>query len=297
MLNNKNILITGSNGMLGVAFQKQLKKVAIPLNRKDCDVTNIHEVMRLEKHDPHLIIHCAANVNADLCEKHPEQCRDTQVRGTENIIKLAQKTGATIFYPQSFLIFDGKEKPITESTTPNPLSVYGKCKLEASQLIQENTDNHLIVQMGGFFGGFNIDKNFVGKFVPHIIELIKQKVTSVKVGNRIWQPTYTDDIAKNSIILLDQNKRGIYNMASHGHASFYDVAVTCIEILGLSNLIEIVQVDASVVENEENAQRPASAIMQNKKLKIEKFDYQRKWQTSLSDYLTQPYFLNLVKNL
>ena len=73
--------------------------------------------------------------------------------------------------------------------------------------------------------------------------------------------------------------------------------MTCIEILGLSNLIEIVQVDASVVENEENAQRPASAIMQNKKLNIEKFDYQRKWQTSLSDYLTQPYFVNLVKSL
>ena len=63
--------------MLGAAFQKQLKRVAMPLNRKDCDVTNIHEVMRLEKHDPHLIIHCAANVNADLCEKHQEQCRYT----------------------------------------------------------------------------------------------------------------------------------------------------------------------------------------------------------------------------
>ena len=189
-----------------------------------------------------------------------------------------------------------KEKPITESTTPNPLSVYGKCKLEASKLIQENTDNHLIVQMGGFFGGFNIDKNFVGKFVPHVIELIKQKVTRKRLAIEL-ATTYTDDIAKNSIILLEQNKRGIYNMASHGHASFYDVAVTCIEILGLSNLIEIVQVDASEVENEENAQRPASAIMQNKKLNIEKFDYQIKWQTSLSDYLTQPYFLNLAKSL
>ena len=101
MLHNKNVVITGANGMLGTAFQQLLKTNAIPLSRKDCDVTNIDNVMKLEKYKPDVIIHCAANVNADFCEKYPDQCKQTQVLGTKHIIKLAEKTNAVIFYPHS----------------------------------------------------------------------------------------------------------------------------------------------------------------------------------------------------
>ena len=75
--------------------------------------------------------------------------------------------------------------------------------------------------MGGFFGGEEKDTNFVGKITSHISKLIKQGEKKMEIGDRVWQPTFTNDIAYNSLILLANNKNGKYNMASHGSCSFF----------------------------------------------------------------------------
>ena len=87
-----------------------------------------------------------------------------------------------LFYPQTFLIFDGESLPINENTLPNPLCIYGKHKLQA-ELLLNDFQNSLVVIMGGFFGGRELDKNFVGKIIPHISQLIKSNVTSIEVGD------------------------------------------------------------------------------------------------------------------
>jgi len=297
MLDDSRVLITGAEGMLGQAFAQEIGPQALCVNRQRCDITDMESVLSMRDLSPDIIIHCAANVNAEDCEVNQVGCRKSLVEGTRNIIELAKICNARILYPQSFLIFDGKTNPITEDTEPNPLSWYGHCKLEAANLIKSEIDHFLIVQMGGFFGGGRVDKNFVGKFIPHALNLLRQRKCTVEIGDRIWQPTYTKDLAKNCITLLEHHKTGVYNMASHGHATFAELAHECIQLLGLGAVMEVATVSAMELQINEKARRPDVAIMDNTRLRTENIDQQRSWQQALADYLNTPYFQSLVKNL
>lgn len=294
-LSGKTILITGANGMLGSALVDILtwnvpESDIIALSHNQLDVTNRDSVLILSSKPFDLILHCAAKVDAEYCEVNPKICHDIIVDGTRNLIDLAELTKAKIFYPQSFLIFDGKDLPITEETDPAPLSVYGQCKLAAERLIIEKWPNHLIVRLAGFFGGYQKDKNFIGKFIPHLAKIINEKKTFCEVGDRVWQPTYTYDLAYNCLVLLAEDKKGVYNMAGHGECSFYDLACEIVKYLGISDLMEIIKVPAEKFGQKEKAKRPPRATMINRRLAKEGLDFQRSWQESLKEYLDNEYF-------
>ena len=296
------VILTGAKGMLGQAFSQvitsrhpQLELLA--LDHTQLDVCDRAAVLALEQQAPAFIVHCAANVNADYCETHPAECEDTQVGGTQNVAELARRTGARILCPQSFLIFDGLQEPITEDTLPSPLSAYGRCKWQAEQMLRSHVPAALVVRMGGFFGGGAADKNFVGKFVPHLRKLIESGTHSYAVGERVWQPSFTDDLAVNSLELLLSGREGVYNMASHGEASFLQLARACVELLGVSHRIEIPPAATAEVARNDTAQRPWRAIMVNRRLQAEGLDRQRPWRDALADYLSHPYFQNMFQGL
>jgi dTDP-4-dehydrorhamnose reductase len=284
--------------MLGRAFQEILETWApsakvLALGKNELDVRLRDQVLRVAEFKPDFILHCAAIVNADYCEDHPEEAYLVKVDGTRHVVELAVRTGAKVFYPQSFLIYDGKQLPIMEATVPNPLSVYGRLKLEAEQLVTAEFPDALTVRMAGFFGGREIDKNFVGKFVPHIASLIKAGVGSIEVGDRVWQPTYTNDLAYNTLLLLANDRRGVYCMASHGQASFYEMACGITRLLAIDDRISISPVSSGKVSANEKAKRPEAAFMENRRLVDEGLDRQRPWQESLAEYLGHPYFRTL----
>ena len=187
--------------------------------------------------------------------------------------------------------------PILETTSPSPISIYGKYKFEAEQIVRGETDGSLVVRMAGFFGGEKKDKNFVGKFVRQIRGLIIEGVKSYEVGDRVWQPTYTNDLAFNSLLLLADNKGGVYNMASHGTASFYELAKAIVYDLRLNNLISIIPVTETEVTGSELAPRPAVGMMENRRLISERLDFQRPWREALTDYLRRPYFQKMFANI
>lgn len=299
-LSGKKFLITGGNGMLGGSFINQLtKNVAnvkvYSFNKKTLDVSNEESVNKHLDIKPDYIIHCAALVNADECEKNNEYGKKVIVDGTKNILNYAKKSNSKIFYPQSFLIYNDVNDIIDEDTNPIPLSKYGEFKLEAENLIMQSPIEYLSVCMGGFFGGYQNDNNFVGKIIPYISNLIKKKKNSIEIGNRIWQPSYTEDLAYNSLILLSNSKNGKYCMASHGSCSFFELTKKILQILNIKKLIEVISVDANILAQKEVAARPLSAIMTNYKLFNEGLDRQKKWEVSLEDYLDTQYFRNLFK--
>lgn len=296
-MNHKKILITGAKGMLGHSF-KHLIEAKYPdyqidaKSKAELNVADLAQVLSLESTRYDYIIHCAALVNADFCEQNEELSFNNIVLGTRNISTLATKTGAKILFPQSFLIFDGTINPVTENTPPSPLCVYGKHKYQAEQEILSTHEDALVVRMGGFFGGYERDKNFVGKFISNLINLLNVGTSKYAVGNRIWQPTFTDDIAANCLLLMESDCKGIYNMASHGEASFYDVALQCVESLHLAGRFDIVRADSTQINNQDRATRPQRLILSNERLTTEKLDLQRSWQESLDDYLKHHFFVN-----
>lgn len=297
--NDKAVLITGAGGMLGSAFADLLRQNApscnlIGLSHKELDVTDLPAVLDLGKNNSFdVIIHCAAIVDADYCEEHEQDCFDVQVTGTKNIMTLAALSKAKFFYPQSFLIFGENDALVDEETIPGPLSVYGEYKLEAEKMLLKNYPDAIVVRMGGFFGGEEKDKNFVGKFVRHIAGLINNGQTQQEVGNRVWQPTYTIDLAYNSLVLIARNKNGIYNMASNSETSFYNLAKEIVKYLGLDSRIIILPEQGDSIKKSDIAVRPTKLVMQNKRLQSEMLDLQRNWKECLHQYLNNPYFKNL----
>lgn len=292
-LAGKTVLITGAAGMLGRAFVEVLADYPCTVNARshaDLDVTDRDAVMA-ETAD--VIIHCAADVNAERCETQPEETHRIQVEGTANIAALAEAVGAKVLYPQSFLIFDGSVLPIREDTPPNPLSVYGRAKLAAEQLLTERLPDALVVRMAGFFGGDEADKNFVGLLTRKLAQLLAEGVDSYAVGDRVWQPTFTLDLARNCCLLLDQGKSGLYTMSCHGEASFWQLAAACVDELGVGHRIRIDKVAAVQVTRAENAKRPDRAVMDNHRLRAEGMERMRPWREALVEYLARPHFRTL----
>lgn len=303
-LDGSTVIVTGANGMLGSAFREVLAKdypgcAVRAFGRDELDVTDAAAVMKLTSLRPGCIIHCAADVNADRCEADPERCREIQVGGTANMIALATAAGAKVLYPQSFLIFAGGDAVIDEDTVPDPQSIYGRCKLEAEELVRSAAIEALVIRMGGFFGGDEKDKNFVGKFTRKLVELLRQGVAGYAVGDRVWQPTYTVDLARNSLLLLDQGQTGVWSMACEGEASFRDLAVECVRCLGLQERIDIVAAPTSAIAAADVAVRPPRAVMSNARLRDAGLCLQRPWRDALAEYLSRPWFhalFDTIKN-
>ena len=297
-LAGKKFLITGGNGMLGRSFFNQLKiNINNPkiycLNKLELNVSTISSFNKYLDLKPDYIIHCAGLVNADLCEKNVEEAKLNILDGTKNIINFAKINNSKVFYPQSFLIYNDANLLVNEDTTPKPLSVYGNFKLEAENFLLSHSSSAISVRMGGFFGGESRDTNFVGKITSHISELIKQGHNGMDIGDRVWQPTFTEDLAYNSLILLANDKTGKYNMASQGACSFFELTNEILKILDISKKFNIRKINANILSKREVARRPLSVIMENSRMIKENLNRQRNWKESLRDYLSKPYFKNL----
>lgn len=300
-LEGKSFLITGGEGNLASAFAEVIRtripdSLIINPGKAQLDVSSLDSFNAFENLIPDYVIHCAVKLDADFCESNPEAARKIIVDGAQNVIDYSASKGAKLFYPQSFLIFDGSENPTNESTKPNPLSAYGEMKLEAENLALSLADP-LIVRMGGFYGSERKDKNFVGK----IFEQFKQTLTSgggeIEVGNREWQPTFTKDLAENSLVLLGSQKSGIFNMACLDTASFYEIALAMTEQLEINDQVRILPAPDKSDKKHDVAPRPRTVFMDNARLSLEGLNMQRKWRVALNEYLESPYFTSINKQI
>ncbi|MGZ5280311.1 MAG: sugar nucleotide-binding protein, partial [Pseudobdellovibrionaceae bacterium] len=290
------ILITGAHGMLGNSFRTQLAQkfpqteVAV-LGHAQLDVRNPAEVLKWKDWiQGGWILHCAALVNVEGCARDPQLARDTIVEGTRNVVDLALAANAGVLYPQSFLIFAGSEEPIPEDQTPQPLALYGQLKLEAETLIREKVTKSLSVRMAGFFGGLEKDKNFVGKIIQQMAQKIEAGEKQIAIGDRVWQPTWTDDLALNSLALINAGKVGLYQMACHGTASFFELTQEIVKNLGWQNKIQVTPVSVEAVTTNELGKRPGRAELSCSRLKQDGLDLQKSWRDSLKEYMSHPYF-------
>jgi dTDP-4-dehydrorhamnose reductase len=238
------------------------------------------------------VVHCASMVDVEGCARDPSLARSIIVDGARNVAMLAKQARARLLYPQSFLVYDGAETTISEAQQPRPLSLYGQLKYEAEQVISELLGDALIVRMAGFFGGCQRDKNFVGRIVPAIRAAVARGESIFSVGDRVWQPTWTNDLAFNSLHLMAARVTGIYHMASAGEATFHEVADEIVQSLGLQQRIKINPVSATAVSGSELGRRPNRAVLSCDRLDREGRNLQRSWKATLRVYLDDPFFNN-----
>ena len=296
-MNRIPILVTGAGGMLGSAIAEIAAAsphfVPHPLTHSDLDVRDPAAVMKLaDLAAGGWIVHCAAMVDVKRCASDPASARAVIVDGSRNVAALARASGARLLFPQSFLIYGGGAGLINDATSPDPLSLYGALKLEAETVILDTLDDPLVIRMAGFFGGGPIDKNFVGRIIPAMHRAMTNGETVFPVGDRVWQPTWTRDLAENTLHLMRLNADGCYQLASHGEATFHEVAAEIAAALGWNGRLRVEPVSSALVASEETGpeRRPDRAVMACERLRREGRDLQRDWRATLHAYLTHPHF-------
>ena len=151
-MGNVQVLITGSNGLLGQKLVNECRKNNISflatskgINRNpDCpensyvslDITKEPEVKSLvEKYRPEVIINTAAMTNVDGCEDHKDLCELLNVTAVGHLKSAAKEAGAHLIHFSTDFIFDGEQGNYSEEDIPNPLSIYGESKLDSEKLL------------------------------------------------------------------------------------------------------------------------------------------------------------------
>ncbi|MBU3147034.1 NAD(P)-dependent oxidoreductase, partial [Clostridium sp. CF012] len=158
------ILITGANGQLGRELANQYKeKKGIDLiltRRSDLDISNINEVYSfVNENKPDVIINCAALTAVDKCETEIDMAYKINAIGPKNLAIAANEIGAEIVQVSTDYVFSGNiDKPLTEFDKIDPLTIYGKTKLEGEILVKNHNPKHYIVRTAWLYGDGN---NFV----------------------------------------------------------------------------------------------------------------------------------------
>ena len=186
------------------------------------DITDADAVDRVIcEMKPDVVVHCAAWTAVDLAEDEDKKDKVHAINadGTANIAKACKKTGSKMVYISTDYVFDG------QGTTPwapdckdyKPLNVYGQSKLDGELAVSSTLDNYFIVRIAWVFG-----KN--GKnFIKTMLNVAKTHSTLKVVNDQIGTPTYTFDLARLLVDMIETDKYGYYHVTNEGgYISWYD---------------------------------------------------------------------------
>ena len=158
------------------------------------------------------IVHTGALTNVDLCEDDPESSYERTVVSTQNLISLAKSNNAKFIYISTDYVFDGRKGLYSENDEVSPLNVYGKHKLEAERLIIEMLPNNLVLRITNVYGDEQRGKNYISRILK---QLESNDIIEVNAPfDQYATPINALDVAKAIYLLLRDDKRGVYHLAS-----------------------------------------------------------------------------------
>jgi len=175
----------------------------------------------IDKIKPSLVIHTVAYPNVDFCEKNKDAAYFLHVTITKKIAQTCASIDTKILYFSTDTVFDGKqEKKYVESDFTNPLSYYGKTKLEAEKVLMETSRNNTIFRTTVIYGQYQRSR-----FTNWVLNYLKQNKTVPAFTDQFNTPTLVDDLCKAILCVLDLDLSGIYHAVGKTCLSRYDFAL------------------------------------------------------------------------
>lgn len=290
------ILVTGTNGQLGYDVINELIKrghEAIGADRTETKAEFSHVVLDITDQDkvlkvvndlqPDAIIHCAAWTNVDGAEE-PENfkaVRAVNVDGTRNLAEAAAQVGAKMMYISTDYVFDGvgEEPWQPENNNYAPLNVYGQSKLDGEREVEKYVEKFFVVRIAWVFG-----KN--GKnFVRTMVEIGKTHDTIRVVDDQIGTPTYTYDLARLLVDMIETDKYGYYHVTNEGdYISWADFAEEIFRQAGMKVKVERV---STAEYGASKAKRPFNSRLDRSKIIKAGFRPLPDWKDALRRYLLE----------
>lgn len=279
------VLVTGVKGQLGFDVVNELTKrghEAIGVDIAEMDITDKNSVDTvISRVQPQAVIHCAAWTAVDAAEDNEDKVRAVNATGTQYIADACKKIDAKMMYISTDYVFDG------QGTTPwqpdckdyDPLNVYGQTKLEGELAVANTLDNYFIVRIAWVFGVNG--KNFI----KTMLNIGKTHDTVRVVNDQIGTPTYTYDLARLLVDMIETDKYGYYHATNEGgYISWYDFTKEIYRQAGYStNVIPVSTQEYGLSK----AARPFNSRLDKSKLVENGFKPLPTWQDALARYLKE----------
>jgi len=276
------VLIVGAHGMLGQDLVKVLERFfeVVALGRDELDISLYNNVKKVLKEvSPQVVINAAGYTDVDACERKSRLAFAVNGEGAKNLARATSVLKAKLVYISTDYVFDGKkETPYSEEDQPNPLNVYGESKLMGERYVQKFADDYLIVRTQWLFGpgGRN--------FVDTILDLSQDRERIEVVDDQVGSPTYTLDLSRAILTLLEKDLWGVFHVSNSGSCSWYEFAKEILAQVG-RDTVQLVPISSADLTRP--ARRPLYSVLSNEKLHKEAGLAMRPWQEALRDYLRE----------
>ena len=223
----KKILLLGKDGQVGWELQRALAPLGelTALNRSECDLANPDQIQEvLEKYEPEVIVNAAAYTAVDKAEEDTIAARRINADAVGELALYAREMGSLLVHYSTDYIFDGsKLEAYVEDDLTNPLSVYGKTKLEGEEKIRAALCRHLIFRTSWVYAARG------GNFARTMLRLARERETLNVIDDQIGAPTSAEliaDVTAHALrdVLSGRAPGGTYHLAAAGETSWYGYA-------------------------------------------------------------------------
>ena len=275
------ILVTGVKGQLGYDVVNECAKRGIEtvgVDIEEMDITDAASVQKvITEAEVDAVIHCAAYTAVDAAEDNIDLCRRVNANGTENIAKVCKDLDIKMMYISTDYVFDGQgERPWEPDDERSPLNVYGQTKYEGELAIEKYVEKFFTVRIAWVFGVNG--KNFI----KTMLRLGKERGAVSVVNDQIGSPTYTYDLSRLLVDMIQTEKYGRYHATNEGLCSWYEFACEIFRQAGMHE-VSVTPVDSTAFPAK--ATRPHNSRMDKSKLKANGFEPLPTWQDALGRYL------------
>lgn len=269
------ILVTGAGGQLGqeLVHQQYDGVTIIGCDRDALDVTDIARCREvIGSVSPDAIIHAAAYTAVDRAEEEPDEAYRINAVGTANVALAAHEHGARLCYVSTDYVFDGEAtQPYRVGAATNPQSVYGKSKRAGELLLQQLGYPYYLVRTSWVYGTYGHN------FVKTMLRLGAERQSVTVVADQRGAPTYTADLARFLVGLVQTDAYGVYHASNTGECTWHELAQAIFEEEGMA-----VQVDpCTTAQMNRPAPRPRYSVMDHEALLSQGFSPLRPWREAL----------------
>lgn len=287
----KKILVTGCNGQLGRAIRKEYAGEAVEFINTDVvagdgvvslDITDVEAVLKLARETkPDVIINCAAHTNVDKCEEQWDLAYQINALGPRNLSIAARELDAKMIHVSTDYVFEGNgTRPYTEFDAPNPVSAYGKTKLEGEKFVKEFAPKHFILRSAWLYGD---GKNFV----KTMLALSENHDEINVVCDQVGSPTSAVELAKMIHHLEGTENYGLFHATCEGDTNWADFTEEIFRKTGKTTKVNHVTSVQYKEMNPASADRPAYSILDNYMLRLTSDYRMADWHDALDIYLKE----------
>ncbi len=287
----EKIIVTGCNGQLGRAINKELPADKYELINTDVfegegitplDITNVDAVVELaRKTKASAIINCAAYTAVDKQESDIDLSYKINAIGPRNLAIAASETGAKLVHISTDYVFEGNgTRPYIEFDKTGPVSVYGKTKLAGEEMVKQFARDFFIIRTAWLYGD---GKNFVKTMLG-----LSEKYDEVSVvKDQLGTPTSTKELAKAIHYLLGTENYGVFHGTCEGDTNWADFTEEIFRLAGKSTRVNHVTTKEYTEKNPQAAPRPAYSILDNYMFRLTSDFMFADWHYAIEEYLKE----------